>query len=136
MELAEKLTNITFLFYCSKKCKFMFVSVSASFILLQIGENWHTKCQGHKKRCHHLSRLRLGSTPAPPTLPVFRVVLPHTEASGQGLFRCSHAVVVRKFSAALVVLRRTALVDSKQTDDAGLNATKHNFCCSKLFRKL
>ena len=50
MELAEKLTNTTFLFYCSKKCKFMFVSVSASFILLQIGENWHTKCQGHKKR--------------------------------------------------------------------------------------
>ena len=31
-----------------------------------------------------------------------------------------HAVVVRKFLAALVVLRRTALVDSKQTDDAGL----------------
>ena len=32
-----------------------------------------------------------------------------------------HAVVVRKFSAALVVLRRTALVDSKQTEDAGLH---------------
>ena len=31
-----------------------------------------------------------------------------------------HVVVVRKFSAALVVLRRAALVESKQTDDAGL----------------
>ena len=29
-------------------------------------------------------------------------------------------VIVRKFSAALVVLRRAALVESKQTDDAGL----------------
>ena len=32
-----------------------------------------------------------------------------------------HAVVVRKFSAALVVLRRTTFVDSKQTDDGGLD---------------
>ena len=31
---------------------------------------------------------------------------------------------MRKFSAALVVLRRTALVDSKQTDDMGLVVTK------------
>ena len=34
-----------------------------------------------------------------------------------------HVVVVRKFSAALVVLRRAALVESKQTDDAGLVRT-------------
>ena len=32
-----------------------------------------------------------------------------------------------EFSAALVVLRRTALVDSKQTDDAGLGQIKTLF---------
>ena len=37
---------------------------------------------------------------------------------------CIHAVVVRKFSAALVVLRRTALVDLKQTDDADLGPSE------------
>ena len=36
------------------------------------------------------------SLPAPPTLPVFRVVLPHTEASGQGLFRRSVCKVCSK----------------------------------------
>ena len=43
-----------------------------------------------------------------------------------------HAVVVRKFSAALVVLRRTALVDSKQTDDVGLLNIIFQNCYSEL----
>ena len=45
----EKLSNKKFHFHCCKKCKFMFESFSRSSILLQIVENWHTKCQGHKK---------------------------------------------------------------------------------------
>ena len=32
----------------------------------------------------------------------------------------NQAVIVRKYSFALVVLRRAALVESKQTDDVGL----------------
>ena len=36
-------------------------------------------------------------------------------------------VVVRKFSAALVVLRRAALEESKQTDDAGLDGSYFDF---------
>ena len=43
-----------------------------------------------------------------------------------------HVVVVRKFSAALVVLRRAALVESKQTDDAGLVICKANFASKRL----
>ena len=50
MELAEKLSNKNFHFYCCKKCKFMFEILSQSSILLQIVENLHTKCQGYKKR--------------------------------------------------------------------------------------
>ena len=42
-----------------------------------------------------------------------------------GILKLNHAVVVRKFSAALVVLRRAALVESKQTDDAGLVKIKY-----------
>ena len=38
----------------------------------------------------------------------------------------NHVVVVRKFSAALVVLQRAALVESKQTDDSGLLWTQPN----------
>ena len=59
----------------------MFVSVSASFILLQLGENWHTKCQGHRKRA-----------PVPPTPPVLRVDFLHTEASGKSLIRGSVSI--------------------------------------------
>ena len=44
-------------------------------------ENWRTQCQGPKKKI-----------PAPPTPPIFRVVLLHAEASGKRLFRDSVVV--------------------------------------------
>ena len=60
---------------------------SQSPILLEIDENWYTKYQGHKKRCHNFSSLRVG--PGLSTPPVFRIVSYHTEASGQTLLRRS-----------------------------------------------
>ena len=36
----------------------MFESFSRSPILLEIVENWYTKCQGHKKRWPHFLSLR------------------------------------------------------------------------------
>ena len=87
MELLEELSNKNLHFYCSKKGQFLFESVSRSSILLEIVQNWHTKCQGHKKRCPHFSSLRV--CPCPATPPVFMKVLLHTEASVQRLFRRS-----------------------------------------------
>ena len=39
--------------------KVLFESSYQSFILLEIVENWHMKCQGHKKRWPHFSSLRV-----------------------------------------------------------------------------
>ena len=61
--------------------------LSGRSILLEIAVNWHTKGQGHKKDDPIFQVWE--SAPAPPTLPVFMVVLPHTEATDQRLFRRS-----------------------------------------------
>ena len=50
-------TNI-FNFIVVKRCN-LFESFFRSFILLEIVENWHTKCKGHTKRCPHFSSLLL-----------------------------------------------------------------------------
>ena len=47
-------------------------------IWLEISINWHTKSQGPKKKVPVLQE-EGGSIPAPPTPPVIRVVLLHTE---------------------------------------------------------
>ena len=91
MGLREKLSNTNFHFYCSKKWKFLFKSFSRSPILLEIVENWYTKCQRHKKRCPHFSSLRL--CPCPDHTSCI-VVLYHTEAIGQRLLRPSPPVYV------------------------------------------
>ena len=53
--------------------KFLLEIFFQNSILLEIVENWHTNCQGHKKRCPHWSSLRVHLCPWP--LPVFRAVL-------------------------------------------------------------
>ena len=64
MGLWEKLSNKNFHFYCSKKWQFMFENSSWSSILLEIVKNWHTKCQGHKKRWPLFSSLRVCPCPS------------------------------------------------------------------------
>ena len=59
-----KLSNKHFHFYCSKNWQFLFESSSRSSILLEIAENWHTKCQGLKKRCPHFSSLMVYPCPS------------------------------------------------------------------------
>ena len=89
MELRDKLSNKNSHLYWRKKWQFLFESFSRSSILLYIVENWRTKCQWHKKF--------EGPGPAPPTPPVFRVILLRTEASGKILFRGSIKVYVTSY---------------------------------------
>ena len=64
MEIREELANKNFHFYCSKKGQFLFESFSRISILLEIVQNWYTKCRGHKKRCPHFSSFRVRPCPA------------------------------------------------------------------------
>ena len=66
-------------FFLRYFCKFFskFETSPFSFICLEISINWHTKSQRPKKNLPIFQEG--GSTPVPPTHPVIRVVLLHTE---------------------------------------------------------
>ena len=65
----------------------MFGSFSRSSILLEIVQNWYSKCQGHKKRCHNFSSLRV--CPCPAHTPCIWGSFYHTETNGQRPLRRS-----------------------------------------------